>query len=225
MNKRYYIAYGSNLNKKQMAYRCPTAVAVGTAIIKDYKLMFRGRQNSAVATIEPKKGASVPVAVWSIKPNDEKSLDVYENFPHLYTKKNFKIDTNYGTISAMAYIMKPGRNLGTPSKRYLNTIEVGYDDFGLEFDALYNAVSECSSKNKKHDYEHTVKKFAIQQKNGNTMICPRCGKTAMKTNLLHNCLSRRTEIYICENCGMEEALLDFYGTLDLISDWYICKNE
>ena len=37
--KRYYIAYGSNLNVSQMKYRCTTAKIVGTAIIKDYELL------------------------------------------------------------------------------------------------------------------------------------------------------------------------------------------
>lgn len=29
--KRYYLAYGSNLNVRQMKYRCPTAKIAGTA--------------------------------------------------------------------------------------------------------------------------------------------------------------------------------------------------
>lgn len=32
--KRYYLAYGSNLNVRQMAWRCPTAKAVGIAVSK-----------------------------------------------------------------------------------------------------------------------------------------------------------------------------------------------
>ena len=40
---KYYLAYGSNLNTRQMAHRCPTAVVVGTAVIKDYRLKFKGR--------------------------------------------------------------------------------------------------------------------------------------------------------------------------------------
>lgn len=34
--KKYYIAYGSNLNVKQMKFRCPGAKVVGTSVIKDY---------------------------------------------------------------------------------------------------------------------------------------------------------------------------------------------
>ena len=34
MKKRYYLAYGSNLNVHQMMYRCPTARIIGTAVIE-----------------------------------------------------------------------------------------------------------------------------------------------------------------------------------------------
>ena len=54
--RKKYIAYGSNLNLAQMARRCPTAKVVGKGEIKDYELLFRGCRESAVATVEPKKG-------------------------------------------------------------------------------------------------------------------------------------------------------------------------
>ena len=57
-NKQLYIAYGSNINLQQMAYRCPHSRVAGTSEIKDFELEFRG-----VATIVPKKGASVPVLI------------------------------------------------------------------------------------------------------------------------------------------------------------------
>ena len=39
---RLYIAYGSNLNLSQMAYRCPTAKVAGKGGLKGYELLFRG---------------------------------------------------------------------------------------------------------------------------------------------------------------------------------------
>ena len=38
---KYYIAYGSNLNIKQMAWRCPTAKKLHTAELVGYRLEFR----------------------------------------------------------------------------------------------------------------------------------------------------------------------------------------
>ena len=44
--KRYYIAYGSNLNVRQMKFRCPTARFVGTAVMTgDYELLYKRQQN------------------------------------------------------------------------------------------------------------------------------------------------------------------------------------
>ena len=41
---KYYLAYGSNLSVAQMAQRCPDAVYVGTAVLTDYRLLFKGSQ-------------------------------------------------------------------------------------------------------------------------------------------------------------------------------------
>ena len=34
--KKYYIAYGSNLSRQQMAQRCPGAKIVGSAVLKGW---------------------------------------------------------------------------------------------------------------------------------------------------------------------------------------------
>ena len=60
--ERYYIAYGSNLNIRQMRIRCPHARVIGTAVIHDYELLFKGSRTGAYLTIEPKEGSEVPVA-------------------------------------------------------------------------------------------------------------------------------------------------------------------
>ena len=68
--QRLYIAYGSNLNLEQMAFRCPTAKVVGKSELKDYELLFRGGRRGAVATVEPKEGSTVPVLIWEIQNRD-----------------------------------------------------------------------------------------------------------------------------------------------------------
>ena len=40
--ERLYIAYGSNLNLRQMAHGCPTAEVVGKSLLRGWRLMFRG---------------------------------------------------------------------------------------------------------------------------------------------------------------------------------------
>ena len=122
MYPKIYLAYGSNLNLDQMAYRCPTATILGTSELKDYRLLFRGGHGSAVATVEPYEGGSVPVLLWAITASDEAALDHYEGWPFLYRKENVTVKLGRRNVQAMAYIMNDGRPLGMPSPFYYKTI-------------------------------------------------------------------------------------------------------
>ena len=84
MEKRYYIAYGSNLNVHQMRMRCPSARRIGTSELKGYELLFKGSKTGSYLTVEKKPGSSVPVGVWEVTQADEKALDRYEGFPNFY---------------------------------------------------------------------------------------------------------------------------------------------
>ena len=132
MYPKIYLAYGSNLNLDQMAYRCPTATILGTSELKDYRLLFRGGHGGAVATVEPYEGGSVPVLLWAITAADEAALDRYEGWPFLYRKENVTVKLGRRNVQAMAYIMNDGRPLGMPSPFYYKTILDGYHE--CEFD-------------------------------------------------------------------------------------------
>lgn len=143
---KLYIAYGSNLNLNQMKHRCPTARVIGTSELKDYELVFRGSRHNAVATVEPCKGSTVPVLLWSIKPDDEKALDRYEGYPSFYDKAVVDINIGDHKTTAMIYIMTAGHRLGNPSENYLKTIEEGYIDAGFDTNILHNAVEKNLDK-------------------------------------------------------------------------------
>lgn len=54
-------------------------------------------------------------------------------------------------------------------------------------------------------------------------ICPRCGRWNMEIPIHYNALSRVADIYVCPDCGMDEALRDF-GRIPLpIEEWAIPK--
>ena len=138
---KYYVAYGSNLNRRQMAFRCPDARPVATALIKDHRLVFRGNaRGTGVATVEPESGCKVPVGIWTISPRDEKALDRYEGFPWLYDKKTITMDLEGVKIEAMIYIMTEGHQVAAPSGGYVSTIAEGYRDFGFDLKPLMEAV-------------------------------------------------------------------------------------
>lgn len=146
MSKRLYIAYGSNLNIRQMKHRCPTAKLYGTGEIENYELQFKGQPNSAFATIAPKEGASVPVAVWEIQPRDEKSLDRYEDYPSHYFKQNVPVQLDGEEVNAMVYIMNLKMRFGLPTPYYYQTVHEGYNDCGLNTAVLDRAVKESSAR-------------------------------------------------------------------------------
>lgn len=137
-----YIAYGSNLNLPQMAFRCPTAKMVGTSEIKDYELLFRGGMNSSVATVEPLKDSNVPVLLWKLKEHDLQALDRYEGYPSFYRKEILEVELKGRTIPAMVYIMNDGHPFGSPSDYYLNTIMEGYQSAGFDTEFLEQAVDK-----------------------------------------------------------------------------------
>ena len=138
--KKLYAAYGSNLNMRQMRYRCPDAEVFETAMLNDHRMVFRGHPYGAVATVEPDEGSSVPVLLWEISERDEKSLDRYEGYPSFYDKAEMEFELNGKFVSAMVYVMTPGHTLGYPSKSYYETIAEGYEDCGFDVAYLEHAL-------------------------------------------------------------------------------------
>ena len=58
--------------------------------------------------------------------------------------------------------------------------------------------------------ERALADLKDRQTAGEWMPCPRCGRDTMKPNLHTNALSRHAQgIYICDECGTAEAMLDF----------------
>ena len=148
MQKRYYIAYGSNLNIRQMKFRCPTARIIGTATLPDYELLFKGSKTGSYLTVEPKKGESVPVAVWETTETDEAALDRYEGFPTFYYKAEMELPSEgngTGKIrkrKVYVYILDEDRPLGIPSWHYIETCLEGYRAFEFDENILFQAIEK-----------------------------------------------------------------------------------
>ncbi len=145
MEKRYYIAYGSNLNIQQMRWRCPGAKIIGTSELKDYRLMFKGSKTGSYLTVEPEPGCTVPVAVWEVTDKDEQALDRYEGFPDFYYKKELVLPikgVRTGKIrrrKVFVYIMHEERPLGIPTRNYFSVCAQGYRFFGFPVEILLAA--------------------------------------------------------------------------------------
>ena len=141
MEKRYYIAYGSNLNIGQMRYRCPSARIIGTSRIPGYRLLFKGSQTGAYLTIEKEEGSEVPVGVWEVTAADELALDRYEGYPRFYYKAEMVLPITgiqSGKVRrrrVFVYIMHEDRKIGIPNDYYVDVCLEGYRSFG--FDELF----------------------------------------------------------------------------------------
>ena len=135
MKEKLYIAYGSNINLEQMAYRCPNSKVVGTAMLQGYELQFK-----QVATIEKKEHAETPVLVWRLPQKDERTLDSYEGYPRLYRKENVELEIDGETQEAMVYIMNGDLQQEPPSANYYACIRQGYLENGLDTSYLEDAL-------------------------------------------------------------------------------------
>lgn len=147
MEKRYYIAYGSNLNVVQMLARCPGARVIGISEIPNYQLLFKGSKTGSYLTIEPLDGSSVPVVAWEISAQDERALDIYEGYPSFYYKKEMELPIRgirTGKVNqrkVFVYVMHENRLLGIPSKHYLRVCLDGYRAFGFDPSFLDQALA------------------------------------------------------------------------------------
>ena len=145
--RKYYLAYGSNLNLAQMTWRCPNARIAGVATLEDYRLLFRGSGTGFFLTVEPCLGASVPCGVWEITAEDEKRLDCYEGFPKFYYKRMLPVRIESHAFDrdleadAMIYIMHEDRPIGVPSQLYLSICGEGYLDWGFDLQHLEDALA------------------------------------------------------------------------------------
>ena len=151
------------MNLEQMASRCPDARVLGNVRLEGYRLAFRmSGGHRGVATVLPKEGCHVDGVLWEISSKDEKHLDFYEGFPHLYSKEPVKVtDRGGNTFTVMAYTMNsPYRDMpAIPSNTYFSGIFYGYMQNGIPPAPLREALRQTSReafriKAKKKDKQH-----------------------------------------------------------------------
>lgn len=160
---KLYLAYGSNMNKAQMARRCPKARPLRAIVVDDARLVFRG-----VADIEYCKGANVPVVLWEITAECERSLDKYEGVAGgVYEKKTIPLDNGE---QALTYVMC-SNGIAPPTREYYERIKQGYADFGIDPEALDVALKHSHVK-QAHSPE-TRRRMVRNIAQGNTVTARR----------------------------------------------------
>lgn len=160
-----YVAYGSNLNKRQMRLRCPTARPLGKFTLRDARLVFR-----VYADLDLVPGAEVPCGLWSINSADERALDQYEGHRSQYGYYKDYILLQYAgrPRKALVYLMRAGEGVAPPSEDYARTIREGYQDFGMDVRFL-NAALKHSWEAKDHN-EFTRARREKQKRRGQRAV-------------------------------------------------------
>lgn len=71
-----------------------------------------------------------------------------------------------------------------------------------------------------------VERLGVMQVEGDgcsAFPCPRCGERRMLHRAVHNSLSRYAKVYVCNVCGMDEAMRDMTGQPLPLSQWGMVK--
>lgn len=63
-----------------------------------------------------------------------------------------------------------------------------------------------------------------RQTSGELIPCPRCGRMGMKNPLERNALSRYAVLYICDECGMTEAMLAMMHSPLPLDQWALLSE-
>ena len=151
--KRIYMTYAAVLGSEQMARICPTARPIGTAELKDYRLLFRGKHGTAVAALEPQKGASVPATLWELSPADESALDRSVGCPAVYQKESLTVTQGRKRVKATAYIIRDGYPTAAPRRHYYGLLLKGYREHGFDERKLAAALGASVKEDGSNDSE------------------------------------------------------------------------
>ncbi len=111
-----YAAYGSNLDPRQMAHRCPHSPLRGTGWLPGWRITFGGEGwDGALPTLVEQPGSQIFVALYDVTDADEASLDSWEGADQgLYRKVRVRVATLEGEQLAWVYVLDDFEG-GTPS--------------------------------------------------------------------------------------------------------------
>lgn len=195
--KRLYIAYGSNLNVRQMKTRCPNAKILGTAKLKGWELLFKGSKSGSYLTIEKKENAIVPVVIWEVDKTDEKHLTAMRDIRPSTTRRISRCNTR-ASEQAIAERLPPSPTLCTRKGKSL------YQAFSTSTPALKVTIP-FTLTSRYFSMPITSQRSCTKMTDNLVQLrtCPRCGGVYSG----HGAVSRADNLtVICPDCGTREAL-------------------
>jgi gamma-glutamylcyclotransferase (GGCT)/AIG2-like uncharacterized protein YtfP len=120
---RLYFAYGSNMNVRQMALRCPGSTPLGKGRLDGWQFRINSR---GYATIQPREGATVWGAVWKVDEDDLRSLDRYEGVRlGLYERVELLVERDGMARSRCVVYVDPDGGAGKAGMDYAERVLSG----------------------------------------------------------------------------------------------------
>jgi len=115
-----YFAYGTNMNRRAMAHRCPRSRALGRARLARHRLFFMA---CGAASVMPDPRACVHGVLWELAQSDVGALDRYEEVGRgLYRKILAPVLREpTGSAHALVYVGAE-RSAGAPRADHLAAI-------------------------------------------------------------------------------------------------------
>ena len=142
-----YAAYGSNLDPRQMAARCPHSPLYGTGWLPGWRITFGGEGwDGALPTLAEEDGQQVFVALYEVTPSDETALDQWESADSgLYRKVRVRVATLEGEQTAWVYVLNDFEG-GLPSAMTVGILADAAETAGAPEDYLAELRARpCSS--------------------------------------------------------------------------------
>jgi gamma-glutamylcyclotransferase (GGCT)/AIG2-like uncharacterized protein YtfP len=142
-----YAAYGSNLDPRQMAHRCPHSPLRGTGWLTGWRITFGGEGwDGALPTLVEDPGSQIFVALYDVTDADEASLDSWEGADQgLYRKVRVRVATLEGEQLAWVYVLDDFEG-GTPSALTLGVLADAAEAAGAPADYVAELRSRpCKS--------------------------------------------------------------------------------
>jgi len=95
-----YFAYGSNMNPARMAKRCPGAIDLGGAVLRNHRVVER-----LYADIDFEEGADIQGVLYVITEEHLRKLDRYEGYPSVYRRIWVDVEFEDSVYQAVTYEM------------------------------------------------------------------------------------------------------------------------
>ena len=141
----YYLAYGSNMNHKQMKKRCPSSNFVRKVYLEGYRFVYDGYSctwKGTVANVIESSGGIVRGGLFEISDDNLSALDCYEGYPNSYDRKEIEVKDEEGdTYKAWIYF-RTGKVISKPCEHYHKIVIQGAKDCNLPEQYIRNNLDK-----------------------------------------------------------------------------------